>query len=462
MLEHDTREIEKLLTNSFFEFLLKTEDIEKAEQLSMEYVLKRAAVAFGNALSVLDEELSDEVPDSWRIKEYRTRRPIAEFGRIEYTQTVYIDDAGDCRRFLDEIIGMPARVRMTPNLSTMIAENACSTSYSNATDLLSRHCRIKISETTVASLIQEAGNQIKEVLKEQAHNLYVNGEAPPGKVGSGMLLCEADGVWVSTVKRNHKGKTNKTEIKNFIAYVGKHKGRLVGRVCNASVEKPASFWKESIAAAGEVINLSNLKIVALGCDGASWCKAGADYLPGTPQVFLDKWHVYHAINGAISNKDEAARACGILRRQGVAALVAWLELHFADDDKVTSLLRYLRNNVSIINPNVSLGSIEGVNAHVLSERLEAWGCAWSVSGASAMARCRSRRANGEKIPSRRRNAMYSTDHWNRVSSEIAKRVRYHEDCSGEGYEYPHSVETKRMPARQRYLLTRGELSSIPY
>ena len=137
MRSHDTVLIESLLADSCLIFLEETEDIAKAETQAMEFTLKRLAAAFGEALCEMDSELEDEIPRTWRVKEHVSRHPLAEFGRIEYTQTVYVDEAGESCRYLDEVIGMPARVRMTPNMAGMLAENATSTSYANASDIIS-------------------------------------------------------------------------------------------------------------------------------------------------------------------------------------------------------------------------------------------------------------------------------------------------------------------------------------
>lgn len=459
---HDTAMLDDLLADTFLRFLKDTEDIAKAERMSMDYVFERASVAFGDALSDMDAKLADEVPRTWRVHEHVRRRPIAEFGRIEYSQTVYVDEAGEHRRYLDEIIGMPARVRITPNAADALAECACSTSYANAADLIARHCRVRVSEASVAAIVSDVGVMLKSESACAADDLFDLGVDPGGSISADTLICEADGVWVSTCKRGHDGNPKKTEIKNFVAYTGKAEGRLKNRVIHAGVEKPASFWKQSVAATGALISLGKLSRTYLGCDGASWCKAGRDFLPKDPIVFLDKWHVMHNIKAALPDKAEVSAASRIVRRHGSRALCAWLSLRHKGDEKAATLKRYIDNNADIIDMRVSLGAIEGENAHVISDRMEAWGCAWSVQGADAMARMRAARANGHPLPQRRRNVMHDEDHWMRLSKKIDKKMRYDVAPIGERYEYPHKVETKKLPARPEYLLTRWELSSIPY
>lgn len=459
---HDTAKLDDLLADAFLHFLRDTEDITKAELMSMNFVLERAAAAFGVALSGMDAELADEVPRTWRIHEHVCRHPIAEFGRIEYTQTVYIDETGEYRRLLDEVMGMPARVRITPNAADALAECACSTSYANAADLVSRHCRVRISEASVAAIVADVGATLRGEAVRAASDLFDLGVDPGGYIASDALICEADGVWVSTRKRGCDGGPKRTEIKNFVAYTGKAAGRLENRVAHAGVDKPASFWKQSVAAAGALISLGKLSRTYLGCDGAFWCKAGRDFLPKDPTVFLDKWHIMHNIKVALPDKAEASVASRIVRRHGPHALSAWLSLRHGNDEKACALKRYIDNNSDIINMRASLGAIEGENAHIISDRMEAWGCAWSVSGADSMARMRAARANGKPLPKRNRDAFHDANRWKRLSDKIDKRMRYDIAPIGKGYEYPHSVETKKLPSRPEYLLTRWESNSIPY
>lgn len=78
-----------------------------------------------------------------------------------------------------------------------------------------------------------------------------------------------------------------------------------------------------------------------------------------------------------------------------------------------------------------------------------------------MARMRAQRANGKLLPKRSRNAIHDADRWRRISNKIDKKMRYDVFPIGEGYEYPHNAETKKLPSRPEYLLTRWESSSIP-
>lgn len=461
MRSHDTGMLDDLLADASFRFLKGTEDIATAERMSMDFVLERAAAAFGAALTEMDGELAGEVPRAWRVHEHVRRRPLAEFGRIEYAQTVYIDEAGERRRYLDEVVGMPARVRITPNAADALAECACSASYADAADLVARHCRARVSEASVAAIVADAGAMLGEESARLADELFERGIDPGGSVSADVLVCEADGAWVSTRKRGREGGPRRTEIKNFVAYTGKSGGRLQNRVAHAGVEKPASFWRQSVAA-GTLVSLGGLSRTYLGCDGAAWCKSGSDFLPKDTTVVLDKWHIFHNVKGAFADKGEASAACRIVREHGPHALSSWLSLRHAGDERAAALKRYIDSNADIIDMSASLGAIEGENAHVISDRMEAWRCAWSVAGADAMARMRAHRANGRPLPKRSRGAFYDEGRWKRLSARVDKRMRYDIAPIGEGYEYPHNVETKKLPSRPEHLLTRWESSSIPY
>lgn len=451
---HGTATLNEILADVCLEYIKTTEDIEIAEICSMNFALEHLAKAFGEALSEYNNFLKETAPKAWRVKENVTRRPLSEFGQIEYTKTIYIDEAGERRHLIDEIVGMPANSRMTPNFACVLVENATSTSYANAADLISRHCKTSVSETAVASLVAEVGEKLKRISTNKAYDLFELGLAPEGRTGDGELYVEADGVWVSCVKRGYVDGPRKTEIKDFVAYTGKKDGKLQNRVVHAGIDLPATFWKDAVAEAATTIDISKLNKVRLGCDGGSWCKGGVAYLPGDAEVNLDAWHINHNINLAFEDKTEAKAAVNIIYRSGPEALSTWLGLRHNNNKKTQALKRYIDNNTNIIDMSKNLGNIEGINAHVISDRMEAWGCSWSQKGADSMARCRSTRMNDRKLPVRQRSSWFDPDREDRIVEALGKKRVYHGESIGNGYEYPQQVETKRMPARQRYLLTR--------
>lgn len=98
---------------------------------------------------------------------------------------------------------------------------------------------------------------------------------------------------------------------------------------------------------------------------------GANYLPEGTKVILDKWRLLHSLSLVLPDKVEAAAARRTLVSFGPAALSSWLGLRHAHDEKAYAFKLYVDNNKDIIDMNASLGAIEGENAHVISERMEA-------------------------------------------------------------------------------------------
>lgn len=462
MRGNNTTLLDTILENVVLEYLKSSEDIEIAEKSSMDFVLEHLSIAFGNALSTMNADLKRCAPKAWKVKETITRRPLSEFGQISYEKTVYIDEAGERRHFLDEIVGMPEHSRMTPNMARMLAENATSTSYSHAADVVSRHCRASVSQTAIAGLITEIGETLSKASQTKARDLFEYGLDQGGQAGNGNLFVEADGVWVSTTKRGHTKGPRKTEIKNYVAYTNKNDHKLENRVIFTGVDTPANFWKNAVAQTASIIDFSSLDRVRLGCDGGPWCKNGVDYLPGNPELNLDAWHINHNINLAFKDKQEAKTAVDIIYTKGAQSLVDFIDKNYPHNQKAKKLKRYIGNNINIIDMSKNLGSIEGINAHVISDRMESWGCAWSKKNADAMPRCRAHRMNGKQLPVRQRSSWFKPGREERLVEAMALKKIYNDASIGNGYEYPQQVETKRMPARQRYLLTQCNTSSYPY
>ena len=102
----------------------------------------------------------------------------------------------------------------------------------------------------------------------------------------------------------------------------------------------------------------------------------------------------------------------------------------------------------------SLGTMESENQHVYGVRMDSFPCAWSVRGASDMARLRCRSVSGRQIPRMtREKSMSKRRRAGRERRELAPymggsgRVL---ESSGRGYEAPHRASAVGMAAEIRY------------
>ena len=136
-------------------------------------------------------------------------------------------------------------------------------------------------------------------------------------------------------------------------------------------------------------------------------------------------------------------------------LAAAAELGLARPKRAAEVVRYLESNMEIIAAEgPSLGTMESENQHAHGVRMDSFPCAWSVRGASDMARLRCRSVSGRKIPRMTREKSMS-------ARKIAARERRElapymggsgrvPGSAGRGYEAPHRASTVGMAAEIRY------------
>lgn len=108
------------------------------------------------------------------------------------------------------------------------------------------------------------------------------------------------------------------------------------------------------------------------------------------------------------------------------------------------------------SPAPSLGTMESENQHVYKSRMAGVPCAWSMQGASDMARIRSRQASGRPIP-------HLSCDGRRGPKRLERRKRKEESilpsgpaasCAaaseGKGYEYPVRGSVEMLGAEVRF------------
>ena len=125
-----------------------------------------------------------------------------------------------------------------------------------------------------------------------------------------------------------------------------------------------------------------------------------------------------------------------------------------------SLTSKATSTISRLN-GPSLGTMESENQHLYGVRMDSFPCAWSIQGASDMARVISRRESGIPVPRYTRERSRS-DH--RRAKRKEKELSFYERQAssgaviksvGSGYLPPHQVDTRKMPSGKAYALTRA-------
>jgi hypothetical protein len=412
------------------ERLTRFEDFARVETSAHEDVLKTLADAMSEALEIFDERLFVDRPEGWRVKDARPRSILTEFGEVGFERRVYIDEFGDRRTYLDEIVALRPRKRLSPGAFEALALFGSEIPYERAAKMLFRHCAGDVSAMTTMGVLRETGDLLEAKAEGRRRDLFDHGLLPAASRESEELRIEADGIWVALQRAKGRG----VEVKALVAYEGKNAGRRVGVVHHALVGGPKRFWEEGVAHLAGHWSLPALKRCYTGSDGARWCGALSDHLHGPRIVHkLDPWHVNRAIKAAFPEPRDAAGLFDLLRAGDLDELLDVLTLRLdtglGDETKTRALIGYIRNNRTSIMANTpSMGTMEGTQAHLYAARMKVWGGAWSREGASDMARIRAALASGESLPVPVREAAFRAKDRTRRSAILEKR-RY-----GSGYE----------------------------
>jgi hypothetical protein len=438
----DTALLKSILVEFCLGRITRFEDFEQAEVSSHEDVLKTLADAMSEALEIFDERLFANRPEDWRVKDARSRSILTEFGEVTFTRRVYIDEFGDRRTYLDEIVSLRPRKRLSPAAFGALALFGSEIPYERAARMLFRHCAGDVSAMTTMGALRETGDLLEAQAEVRRRELFDEGLLPSASRQSEELRVEADGIWVALQRAKGRG----VEVKALCAYEDKNAGRRVGVVHHALVGAPKRFWEEGVAHLAGHYSLPSLKRCYTGSDGAKWCGALADHLHGPKIVHkLDPWHVNRAIRTAFPEQQDAAPLFDLLRAgrldELLDALTSRMDTGFGDAAKTRVLIGYIKNNRTSIEADTpSMGTMEGTQAHLYAARMKVWGGAWSREGASDMARIRATLASGDKLPVPVREAAFRDKDRRRRSAILEKR-RYGSGykmvlSDGEGYEPP--------------------------
>ncbi|MDZ4168800.1 MAG: ISLre2 family transposase [Coriobacteriia bacterium] len=429
-MQDDTAVLMSALVECCLERLTLFEDFARAETSAHEDVLKTLADAMSEALEIFDERLFLSRPEGWRVKDARPRSILTEFGEVNFTRRVYVDEFGDRRTYLDEIVALRPRKRLSPGAYEALALFGSEIPYERSARVLFRHCPDSVSAMTTMGVLRETGDLLEIEAEARRRELFDEGLVPSASRASEELRVEADGIWIALQRARGRG----VEVKALCAYEGKSAGERVGVVHHALVGGPKRFWEEGVAHLAGHYSLTSLKRCYTGSDGAGWCGSLADHLHG-PQVVhkLDPWHVNRAIKTAFPEPGQAALLFELLHTGDIDGLLSEIDSRVArgvsDEKKAGALATYIRNNRASIEVDApSMGTMEGTNAHLYAARMKVWGGAWSREGASDMARIRAALASGDRLPVPVREVAFREKDRKRRSAILDKQ-RY-----GFGYE----------------------------
>lgn len=137
----DTPSLRSCLIEFCLSRLCRFEDFAKAETSALEDLFAELSSAMSEALEVFDTQLLEEKPDGWRVKDRRNRSALTEFGEVAFSRRIYIDEFGDRRTYLDEILSLRPRKLLSPGPFDALGLFGAEIPYGRAAAALFRHAR---------------------------------------------------------------------------------------------------------------------------------------------------------------------------------------------------------------------------------------------------------------------------------------------------------------------------------
>jgi len=370
---------------------------------------QREAAAY---LEALDEALYEQRPGEWAVVGFRERTVVTRFGEVRMRRRLYRDERGGYHQLLDEYLGLQAHQAATPEMQAICTIMGSEMSFRTAAGLLVRWQAGILSSSSCWRLLQRTGQTAVsgEVAAVQA--VFERGERVPeaGEREVERLYMEADGVHV----RLQGQPQSHLEVRSAIAYEGwerlagaQEAYRLRGKrvYCHASEQVP--FWEGASLAWARQWDLSCVREVIIGGDGAGWIRAGSEAFPGAIW-HLDNFHLARAC-GRAYGAQVGRELYGALRAGKASAAQEWLQqAPLREGKQAQRESRWVKKvaqegwgldwRVQLgvdMDQGRGLGCMEGNQAQLLAARMKHKGRSWSPAGAHHMAKVQQLCANDE-------------------------------------------------------------------
>lgn len=364
------------------------------------------AKALSLALERLDAALCAGLPEDTRVHDRRRRTLSTTVGDVSFRYTRCRDGRGGTVVPLADELDCPWGARVSPAARAFLLDAGAEVSFKKSALLLERAGGSAVSAQSVMRIVHRAGELCAAEDAAAAEALCGLGVLPEADCRAAEICVESDGTYF---KLQGFEEADSVEVRAMVAYAGKVEDG--GKTCRARAVRhgcvaPAkAFWEESTAAVGTRFDLSRVERVHMGSDGEACYLGGFLRIGADRDASIDPFHVNRKVMSCFGPDARelsanilgmvidgyAAEAADCVEMAGALGLAnrCWPEV--AD---------YLRNNAEFIyRPGAaSLGTMEAEQQHVYGARMDSVPCGWSVRGADAMARVRSRRASQRELP----------------------------------------------------------------
>lgn len=300
------------------------------------------------------------------------RQIVTQLGVVSYRRTYYACREGGYSYPIDNVVGLESYQRVSNGVGMELVESAREMSYVKASRVVTGG---QVSKQTVMRKIREAQPAVEPVLRQKVAVLHVDADEDHVKLQTG----ESRIVPLISVYEGIERSGKRGVCKNVFH-------------CSEFGKKTEDLWEETLTEMERRYDLTDTKIYLHG-DGASWIKAGLEWLPNSVFI-LDRYHVNKALKGAVSGIDRKSgcqyeyhlrQALNEGDRDYFCSVRDSLLARWPEREKtVLEATNYLLSNFDAIHIYTTDaearngGATEPHVSHVLSSRLSSRPMGWSA------------------------------------------------------------------------------------
>lgn len=358
-------------------------------------------------LQEIEEWLFQRYPQSWHVEGSRERTLVTRFGEITLKRRLYKDEKGEAHFLLDEYLGWQPGQLATPSLQECIVDLCAQGAFRPSSRTLEKLTAGVLSAITFHRLVQKTAKQAIEWEARDWEALFERGETPSGEEKKvPILFTEGDGTWI------HLQQEEQThyEIKDGIAYEGwerlpgaEERYALVNKRAYCQANEAIPFWEGASLEWSRVWDLSAIKEIVVGGDGAKWLDEGTEEFPGALRQ-LDGFHLARASGRGWQEGKAIYEAIRAGKTDEARSLIEKAVLK--EGQGATQSRSYVENNLEkgrdwrtqSKTEGRGLGTMEANQDKLIANRMKKRGLSWKIDGALRMAKVLQLRANGEIRP----------------------------------------------------------------
>ncbi len=380
-----------------FEAAVQREAVEASLQVLLGGIGTRL---LGGVIQVLEDQLRQEVPEGWQNVGTEARTLVSSLGAIRYRRRIYVDEQGERRKPVDELLGVRRYERLSGRVKEIGASLASTQTYRLAADQLSFLTRTDISHNTVQRMAWGVGERIQAGEEAQRQRVFESGEElPAGQIEAPVLYGESDGVWIH-LQREEKpsAEVRVAVMSSGRKLIGSCRYRLENKHAVTALEVNSEQWQEQILREAHLTYaLEKTGVLICGGDGGAWVRHSFERLGLTEYFVLDRFHLQRAARRAFANKETARQVVARMRQEGYEAVSSELQRYLQKTEakpheKLLEFQEYVSHNQEglmdlpqrglTVGP--CLGAIEGNVDKLVAQRMKNRGCSWCLRGAKVM------------------------------------------------------------------------------